>query len=51
MINDTLALDVHEEGVGALNEALLLVHELLLGGARVKKVGNQLKTKRDEYQV
>lgn len=38
--NITLALDVHEEGVGSLDETLLLVHELLLSGARIQEIGD-----------
>lgn len=36
----TFALDVHEEGVGSLDQTLLLVHGLLLSSRRVEQVGD-----------
>ena len=32
------ALDIHEEGIGALHLSLELVHELLLGGVNVNEI-------------
>lgn len=39
----SLALDVHEEGVGALDEALLLVLKFLGGERRIQQISDQLE--------
>lgn len=39
----SLTFNVHEEGVGALNEALLLVLKLLSGEGRIQQISDQLK--------
>jgi len=36
------ALDVHEEGVGGLDEALELVHGLLVGGGTVEEINGHV---------
>lgn len=41
-VKATLAFNVHEVGVRALYEALLLVEQLLRSGQRVEQVHNQL---------
>ena len=39
----SLTLDVHEEGVGALNEALLLMLELLGSKRGIQQISDQLE--------
>jgi len=43
----SLTLDVHEEGVGALNEALLLVLKFLGSERRVQQISDQLDKRID----
>lgn len=46
-----LTLDIHEEGIGALNEALLLVLKLLGSKRRVQQISDQLQKKRNRNDL
>lgn len=42
-VQAALALDVHEEGIGALHQAFLFVQAGFGGSRRIKQVNNQLQ--------